>query len=129
MKTRSKRIALNCSIGIPWNVLYWRSMKSITMKINGQTFEYKIKVQVLKDTSWIKPCYLATFFCPKSSKPPLLFCSIVRKEEWHFIQLREWKMDCAENESVAPTVYYWNWKMFAHIKRRRVSLTKQQPGG
>ena len=52
---------------------------------NGLTFEYEIKVQVLKDTSWIKPSYLAKFFCPKSSKQPLLFCSIVRKEEWHFI--------------------------------------------
>ena len=32
-----------CYIDAPW--------KSITLKINGQTFEYKIKVQLLKDTS------------------------------------------------------------------------------
>ena len=24
-------------------------------------------------------------------------------------------MDCAENESVALTVCYWNWTMFANI--------------
>ena len=27
----------------------------------------------------------------------------------------EWKMDSAENEFVALTVYYWNWTMFSHI--------------
>ena len=27
----------------------------------------------------------------------------------------EWKMDCAENEFVALTAYYWNWTMFSHI--------------
>ena len=66
MKTGSWGIRLNCSIVIPvwrsWNVLYWRSVKSITLKINDQTFKYRIKVQVLKDTSWMKPPYLARFF-------------------------------------------------------------------
>ena len=38
-----------------------------TLKINDQTIEYKIIVQALKDTSWMKPCYLATFFCVKVS--------------------------------------------------------------
>ena len=41
-----------------------------------------------------------------------------RKEKsmgWHFMQLGEWKMDCAEDEYIALTVYYWNWTMFAHI--------------
>ena len=53
----------------PWNVIYWRSMESISkLKINGQTFEYEIKVQVLKDTSWIRLRYLARFSCPRSSK-------------------------------------------------------------
>ena len=53
---------------------------------NGLTFEYEIKVQVLKDLVELNHArYLARFFCPKSSKQPLLFCSIVRKEEWHFI--------------------------------------------
>ena len=135
MKTGSQGITLNCSIDVSWNMLYWRSMKSITLKINGQTFKYEIKVQVLKCISWIKLCYLARFFCPKCSKQSqllftnrrLLFCLIVRKEEWHFIQLGEWKMDCAESESVAPTVYYWNWTMFAHIKRRWVSLHSVPP--
>ena len=36
-------------------------MKSITLKINGQTFKHEIKVWALKDTSWIKPHYLARF--------------------------------------------------------------------
>ena len=53
----------------PWNVIYWRSMESISkLKINGQTFEYEIKVQVLKDTSWIRLRYLVRFSCPRSSK-------------------------------------------------------------
>ena len=47
---------------VPWNMLYWCSMKSITLKINEQTFEYEIKVQALKDTSWMKPHYLAIDF-------------------------------------------------------------------
>ena len=47
---------------VPWNMLYWRSMKSITLKINEQTFEYEIKVEALKDTSWMKSRYLARFF-------------------------------------------------------------------
>ena len=38
-----------------------------TLKTNYQTMEYKIKVQVLKNTSWMKPCYLATFFVLKVS--------------------------------------------------------------
>ena len=92
MKTKSQGITLNCSLDVSWNVLYWCSMKTITLKITGQTFEYEIKVQVLKDTSWFKPHYSARF-CPKSSKQPqllftnrrLLFSLIVRKEEWHFI--------------------------------------------
>ena len=89
-------------------------MERRTLKINGQTVKYEIKVQGLKDTSWMKPHYLARFFCVKSIKQPqflltnwLLFCLIFGKEEW--------KMDCAENESVALTVYYWNWTMFPHI--------------
>ena len=64
-----------------------RSMKTITFKINGQTFKYEVKVQALKYTSWIKRYYLARFFCTKSIKQPqllltnwLLFCLIVRKE-------------------------------------------------
>ena len=38
-------------IGAPWKAL----------KLNGQTFDYEIKVQALKDTSWMKPCDLARF--------------------------------------------------------------------
>ena len=34
-----------------------------------------------------------------------LFYLIVWKE-WHFVQLGEWKMDCAEKESVALTVFF-----------------------
>ena len=30
--------------------------------MNGQTIEYEIKVQVLEDTSQMKPHYLARFF-------------------------------------------------------------------
>ena len=63
MKIEYRGIAFD----VPWNMLYWRSMKSITLKINGQTLEYEIKVQALKDTSWMKPRYLARFFCAKSS--------------------------------------------------------------
>ena len=69
MKTGSRGIPLNYFIGIP----VWRSMKRailtlhekyLTVKINGQTFEYEINVQALKDTSWIKPRYLArSFLC------------------------------------------------------------------
>ena len=89
-------------------------MKSITLKLNDQTFEHKIKVKALKDASLTKPHYLARFFCAKTIKQPqllftnrrLLFSLIVRKEQWHFAQPREGKMDCAENESVALTVYY-----------------------
>ena len=95
-------------------MLYWCSMKSITSKINEKTFECEIKVQALKNTSWMKPHYLARFFCAKSIKQPqlfstnrrLLFCLIVWKEEWYFVLLGEWKMNCAEKESAALTVYY-----------------------
>ena len=64
MKIEYRGIAFD----VPWNMLYWRSMKSITLKINGQTLEYEIKVQALKDTSWMKPRYLARFFCVKNTK-------------------------------------------------------------
>ena len=47
---------------ILWNMLYWCSIKSIALKINGQTFKYEIDIQALKDTSWMKPCHLARFF-------------------------------------------------------------------
>ena len=70
----------------------WRSMISITLKINGPTLEYEIKAQALKDTSWMKPRYLARLFGIKTIKPQLLFTnrrilfhSIVQKEEWHFV--------------------------------------------
>ena len=33
-----------------------------TLKINYQTIKHEIKVQALKDTSWMKPRYLVTFF-------------------------------------------------------------------
>ena len=96
MKTGSPEIPLNCSIVVPIcrSIIraLMQSMKSITLKINGQTFKYEIKAQALKDTSLIRPHYLARFFCAKSIKQPqllltnwLLFCLIVRKEERHFI--------------------------------------------
>ena len=63
-------------------------MKSITLKVNGQTFKYEIEAQALKDTSSKNSNYLARFFCGKSIKQPqllltnwLLFCLIVQKEE------------------------------------------------
>ena len=96
MKTGSPEIPLNCSIVVPIcrSIIraLMQSMKSITLKINGQTFKYEIKAQALKDASLIRPHYLARFFCAKSIKQPqllltnwLLFCLIVRKEERHFI--------------------------------------------
>ena len=128
MKTGSRGIPLNYSIVFP----VWCSMKCAILMLHEK---YNIKnkwpniwvrnkkVQALKDTSWMKPCYRLDLFCAKSIKQPqlfftkrrLLFCLTVQKEEWHFIWLGEWKMDCAENESVALTISYWNWTMFAHI--------------
>ena len=61
-------------------------MKSITLKINAQTFEYEIKVQAWKDTSGVD------FLRAKGIEQPqllftnrLLFCLIVQKEERHFV--------------------------------------------
>ena len=55
MKTGSPEIPLNCSIVVPIcrSIIraLMQSMKSITLKINGQTFKYEIKVQALNDTS------------------------------------------------------------------------------
>ena len=68
--------------------------KKILIKrvVNDQTFKYKIKVQALKDASWMKPHYLTRFFCAKSIKQlqllftnRLLFCLIAQKEERHFV--------------------------------------------
>ena len=84
--------------------MLWRSMKNITLKINGQTFKYEMKIQALKDTSLIKPHYLARFFLSSGKK---------KNEKWTV--WKEWKMVCAVNEAVALTVYYWNWTMLAHI--------------
>ena len=43
---------LTCYIDAPWEA---------TLKLNGQTFDYEIKVQALEDTSWMKPWDLARF--------------------------------------------------------------------
>ena len=32
-------------------------------------------------------------------------------------------MDCAENEFVAQTVYYWNWTTFATFENSELSMT------
>ena len=34
-------------------------------------------------------------------------------------------MNCAENWSVALTVYYWNWTMFAHIYKKEMGKSKR----
>ena len=62
----------------------------------------------------MKPRYLAPFFKAKNIKQPqllftdkiLLFCLIIGREQWHFVQLGKWKADCTGNGFVTPTVYY-----------------------
>ena len=66
MKTRSRGTPLNYSIVVP----VWCSMKRAVLTIHEKyniknkwpNIEYEIKVQALKDTSWMKPRYLARSF-------------------------------------------------------------------
>ena len=54
MKTGSQGIPLNCSIVVPVSHSIkhvMMTLQCITLKINDQTFDYDIKVQVLKNTS------------------------------------------------------------------------------
>ena len=117
MKTGPQGIPLNCSIVVH----VWRSVKCAILMLHNSRTKYKYKHwKVL--VKWNHATRL-DFFCAKSTKQPellftnrrLFLCLIIRKEEWHFVYLGEWKMDCAENGSVALTVYYWNWTMLAHI--------------
>ena len=72
MKTESWGIPLTCSIVISVRrsmkraILALHEMYNI-LKINGQAVKCEIKVQALKDTSWMKLRYLATLFKLKVS--------------------------------------------------------------
>ena len=132
MKIGPRRIPFDVS----WKMLYWRSMKGKTLNINEQTFEYEIKVQALKDTSWMKPRYLARSFCAKSIKQPqllcsnrgLLFCLTVWKK-WVVFRIAAWmknglcrKWICCSNRILVKLN-----NVCSNIKRRWVSLNEQWP--
>ena len=130
MKIGSWGIALD----VPWNMLYWHS-KNFK---NQQKFEYEIKVQALKDTSWIKPRYLARFFCANSIKQPqlfwtnrrLLFCLTVWKK-WVVFRIAGWmknrwcrKWICCSNHILLKLN-----SVCSYIKRKWVSLNVQWSSG
>ena len=132
MKTASRGIPLNCC-----KVIHvCCSMKSITLKINDQTFKYKIKVQALKDTSWTKQQYLTKFFCTKSIKQPQLFLT-----NWLLFCLIIWRVIAFHIAGQIKNELFRKWiccsncvllklnNVCSCIKSRWVSLNKQWPSG
>ena len=124
LKKRYSIELLSSLFDVPWNVQYWRSMKSITLNINGQIFEYEITVQALKDTCWMKPRYFAIFFVLKVSNN---HCSLLI-EGFCFAWLFEKKSGISyswvnekwimQKMNLLLTVYFWNWTMCAHYIKR-----------
>ena len=120
----------------------WRSMKHAILTLQkfqkSTKFEYEIKVQALKDTSWMKPRYLARFFCANSIKQPqlfwtnrrLLFCLTVWKK-WVVFRIAGWmknrwcrKWICCSNHILLKLN-----SVCSYIKRKWVSLNVQWSSG
>ena len=84
-------------------------MKSIILKINGETFEYEIKVQALKDTGWMKPHYLARFFFVLKVSNNRSFCLLIG-----FVLLNCSKKGAAF--CIAAVIFiFWDFLMFYRI--------------